>query len=133
MSSDPAASAQNNLQRQFWGDYNTLVSKGDTAWFIYTDSRHGVGCPAVDAYQRFLVDIGRRSSKKRSGRPTEGRQGRPGGRRRARTADDCPAQFGNTDVFVSVITTLTINPSSPRRSRAVQRSLVGVDIWGQWS
>ena len=59
MSSDPAASAQNNLQRQFWGDYNTLVSKDGTAWFIYTDSRHGVGCPAVDEYQKFLVDIWR--------------------------------------------------------------------------
>ena len=58
VSSDPAASAQNNLQRQFWGDYNTLVSKDGSAWFIYTDSRNGAGCPEVDEYQEFLVDTG---------------------------------------------------------------------------
>ena len=58
VSSDPAASSQNNLRRQFWGDYNTLVSDANGAWFIFTDSRHGVGCPAVDAYQKYLIDNG---------------------------------------------------------------------------
>lgn len=104
VSSDPAASAQNNLQRQFWGDYNTLVSKGNAAWFIYTDSRRGVGCPAVDAYQRFLVDSGaviaedeRAADRQASGDgPADGDKPAP--------PTDCPAQFGNTDAFVSVIT-----------------------------
>ena len=104
VSSDPAASAQNNLQRQFWGDYNTLVSKGGTAWFIYTDSRHGVGCPAVDAYQRFLVTSGaaieqeERTADRKAGKdaPEDGDVPAP--------PTDCPAQFGNTDAFVSVIT-----------------------------
>jgi fumarate hydratase, class II len=50
-SSDPAASAQNDLALQFWGDYNTLVSTDTAAWFIYTDARNGAGCSAVDAYQ----------------------------------------------------------------------------------
>ena len=78
-SSDPAASAQNNLARQFWGDYNTMASTNDTALFIYTDSRSGVGCPAVDAYQHGLA---------------------------AKPAPEsvCPAQFGNSDVYVSKIT-----------------------------
>ena len=58
VSSDPAVSAQNNLQLQFWGDYNTLVSEANGAWYIFIDSRHGVGCPAVDAYQKFLSDNG---------------------------------------------------------------------------
>ncbi len=78
-SSDPAASSQNNLARQFWGDYNTLVSVDAHAWFIYTDARNGVGCPAVDQYQR------------------------TGGTKPAPPLD-CPSQFGNTDAFVSVIT-----------------------------
>lgn len=103
-SSDPAVSAQNNLQRQFWGDYNTLVSKGATAWFIYTDSRHGAGCPAVDAYQKFLVDSGvaleedERDTGKDTGKagPADGDTPAP--------PTDCPAQFGNTDAYVSVIT-----------------------------
>ena len=83
--SDPAASAQNNLELQFWGDYNTLASTNDTALFIYTDSRNGVGCPAVDAYQRGLDGTGPSVAK-----PAPG--------------TDCPAQFGNTDAFVSKIT-----------------------------
>jgi hypothetical protein len=58
VSSDPAASATNALGQQFWGDYNTLVSTNSTAWFISTDSRNGVGCPAVDAYQHYLLDAG---------------------------------------------------------------------------
>jgi hypothetical protein len=77
-------SAQNNLERQFWGDYNTLVSSNANAWFIYTDSRNGAGCPAVDAYQH-SIDAGASGTK-----PAPGK--------------DCPAQFGNTDVYVSKVT-----------------------------
>ena len=58
VSSDPAVSAQNNLQRQFWGDYNSLSSDATGAWFIFTDSRRGVGCTDVDAYQKYLRDNG---------------------------------------------------------------------------
>lgn len=83
-SSDPAASAQNNLARQFWGDYNTLVSTNAFALFIATDARSGAGCPAVDAYQHAL-DAGATATK-----PAPGA--------------DCPAQFGNTDVYVSKVT-----------------------------
>ena len=84
-SSDPAASSQNNLRRQFWGDYNTLVSTNDTALFIYTDSRNGVGCPAVDAYQHGIDGSGPSVAK-----PAPGLV--------------CPEQFGNTDAYVSKIT-----------------------------
>jgi hypothetical protein len=83
--SDPAASAQNNLQRQFWGDYNTLVSNDADAWFIYTDARNGVGCPAVDAYQHGFDGSGPAVAK-------------------PAPEDVCPEQFGNSDVFVSRIT-----------------------------
>ena len=84
-SSDPAASAQNNLQLQFWGDYNTLASTSTTALFIYTDSRNGVGCSAVDAYQHGLDGTGPSVPK-----PAPGTV--------------CPAQFGNSDIYVSVVT-----------------------------
>jgi len=80
-SSDPAVSAQNNLGRQFWGDYNTLVSSNTTAWFIYTDSRNGAGCAAVDNYQQNPTTV-----------PKPAPQ------------SACPSQFGNSDVFVSVVT-----------------------------
>jgi hypothetical protein len=84
-SSDPAASAQNNLARQFWGDYNTLVSTNAFAYFIYTDSRSGVGCAAVDAYQHGVDGSGPAVAK-------------------PAPENSCASQFGNSDVFVSKIT-----------------------------
>ena len=84
LSSDPAASAQNNLRRQFWGDYNTLVSTDAAAYFIYTDSRTGAGCTAVDDYQHGVDGSG----------PATVKPGPP---------SVCPSQFGNTDIFVSKI------------------------------
>ena len=77
--SDPAASAQTNLARQFWGDYSTVASTDATALFIYTDARSGVGCKAVDDYQHGTA-----------AKPAPG--------------TDCPKQFGNTDLYVSKIT-----------------------------
>lgn len=84
-SSDPAASAQNNLRRQFWGDYNTLVSTNAFAYFIYTDSRTGAGCAPVDAFQHGVDGSGPPASK-------------------PAPQNVCPAQFGNTDIRVSRIT-----------------------------
>jgi hypothetical protein len=82
VSSDPAVSSANSLTEQFFGDYNTLVSSNATAWFIYTDSRNGAGCPAVDNYQKNLATAAKPAPQ-----------------------NDCPSsQFGNTDAFVSVIT-----------------------------
>jgi hypothetical protein len=103
-SSDPAASAQNNLQRQFWGDYNTLVSTSTHAWFIYTDSRSGAGCAAVDAYQGILFAAGLTEANDED--IAEVRRQGPA------LADptipvppvNCPSQFGNSDAYVSVIT-----------------------------
>ncbi len=85
VSSDPAASAQNNLHLQFWGDYNTLASTTTSVLFIYTDTRNGQGCAAVDAYQHGLDGSGPATAK-----PAPG--------------NVCPAQFGNSDIFVSKVT-----------------------------
>jgi hypothetical protein len=106
-SSDPAVSAQNNLQRQFYGDYNQLVASNTKAWFIYTDTRNGVGCTDVDAYQKYLSD---------NGLVTRGDMSDRIARRLGRDpyANDpsvkpapplvCRSQYGNSDAFVSVIT-----------------------------
>jgi hypothetical protein len=106
VSSDPAVSAQNNLQRQFWGDYNTLVSGASTAWFIYTDSRTGAGCPKVDAYQTYLADNGLAQPDWTDGGKDTGNS--TSGASTVAVAKpappvNCPTQFGNTDVYVSVI------------------------------
>jgi hypothetical protein len=106
-SSDPAATAQNNLQRQFYGDYNTLVSDNNHAWFIYTDARNGVGCPAVDQYQHYLNSIGavlrdddEDEITKRNGKDpyAEDPSVKPA------PGLVCPAQYGNSDAYVSVVT-----------------------------
>ena len=106
LSSDPAVSAQNNLALQFWGDYNTLVSTNDTVWFIYTDSRNGLPCDAVDAYQEYLADnglvargdMGDRLASRRGLDPyADDPSVKPA------PPLDCPTQFGNTNVFVARI------------------------------
>ena len=111
-SSDPAVSAQNNLERQFWGDYNVLVSGPDGAWFIFTDSRKGVGCDAVDAYQTYLSDNGLVIHEDRD--EHDGHQDKavdladPDPSVKPAPAVDCPSHFrktfGNTDAFVSYFT-----------------------------
>ena len=107
--SDPAASAQNNLARQFWGDYSTLVSTASNAFFIYTDSRNGAGCTDVDAYQHFVdgssvarSDMADRIASRLGQDPAVEPVAKP-----APPTACSPSgtkRFGNTDVMVSVIT-----------------------------
>ncbi len=105
-STDPAVSAQNNLARQFMGDYNQLVSRTDRAWFIYTDTRNGVGCPAVDQYQRIIDgtetvrgDFGDRLKTRLGQNPYSHEPGS-----KPAPPQHCAGSFGNSDAYVSVIT-----------------------------
>ena len=106
VSTDPAVSAQNNLARQFMGDYNQLVSRNDRAWFIYTDTRNGAGCPAVDQYQRIIDgtetvrgDFGDRLQTRLGQNPYSHEPGS-----KPAPPEHCPGSFGNSDAYVSVIT-----------------------------
>ena len=106
VSTDPAVSAQNNLARQFMGDYNQLVSTNDRAWFIYTDTRNGVGCPAVDQYQRIIDgtetvrgDFGDRLKTRLGQNPYAHEPGA-----KPAPPQHCDGPFGNSDAYVSVIT-----------------------------
>jgi hypothetical protein len=99
--SDPAASAQNNLQRQFWGDYNTLVSSNNRTWFIYTDARNGTGCPAVDAYQQSIA-AGGSAVNEEPDDPNAGTAA-PAGTTKPAPPTDCAAGFGDTDAFVGLV------------------------------
>jgi hypothetical protein len=106
VASDPAASAQNNLARQFYGDYNTLVSTSASAFFIYTDARNGVGCPAVDQYQKAILglpfvrsDMADRVAQRLGQNPYSHEPGT-----KPAPPEHCSSQFGNTDAFVSKVT-----------------------------
>ncbi len=105
-SSDPAVSSQNNLARQFFGDYNVLVSSATKAWFIYTDTRNGAGCPAIDQYQRIIAgtetvrgDMGDRIATRLGQNPYSHEPGE-----KPAPTEHCNSQFGNSNAFVSVIT-----------------------------
>ncbi len=77
--SDPDASSTNSLGAQFQGDYNTLISDNDHAWFIWTDARNAATCQAVDDFRARLAP-----------KPDM-------------TSDVCPGNFGNTDIFVGKV------------------------------
>jgi len=74
-SSDPDGSSTNSLRAQFQGDYNTLISDNQHAWFIWTDARGATPCAAVDAF-------------------------RAGTGPRPDVPASCAGTFGNTDIFV---------------------------------
>jgi hypothetical protein len=78
VSSDPDGSSTNGLGAQFQGDYNTLISDNQHAWFIWTDARAATPCAAVDAF-------------------------RAGTGPRPNLPAQCAGTFGNTDIFVARI------------------------------
>jgi len=105
VASDPAASAQNNLARQFFGDYNTLVSTNANAFFIYTDARNGVGCVAVDQYQKAILglpfvrsDMDDRVAQRLGQDPYSHEPGT-----KPAPQQHCGSGFGNTNAFVSKV------------------------------
>jgi hypothetical protein len=49
--SDPDVSGYNNLAEQFLGDYTSIVATDHAAYPIWTDSRNGSTCTAVDQFR----------------------------------------------------------------------------------
>jgi hypothetical protein len=79
--SDPDASSTNGLTGQFLGDYNgAAVGSDGTFWFTWTDTRNGATCAAIDSWRA-------------SGLTTT----------KPNIYDSCPANFGNSDIFVANI------------------------------
>jgi hypothetical protein len=78
VSSDPDASSTNSLRSQFLGDYNGASASSSAAWFSWTDSRNGSPCGSVDDFRAGIAV-------------------------KPNIYDTCPANFGNTDIFVGII------------------------------
>jgi hypothetical protein len=76
---DARASAQNNLQAEFLGDYVYASATRDYAAAVWNDVREGAVCPAINAW-RAALQAGQN--------PTP-----------PRPNIDCPATFGNSDIF----------------------------------
>lgn len=76
---DARGASANSLTGEFLGDYNYAASTRDFAAPVYVDVRNAADCPAVDAYRQSLAD----------GSPIA----------KPAPNSDCPATFGNTDIF----------------------------------
>jgi hypothetical protein len=79
---DARGSSQNNLQAEFLGDYVYASSTNDYATFVWNDARDAADCPAMDDYRMSLQTAD------------------PGDDLPAPAVQqECPATFGNTDIF----------------------------------
>jgi BNR/Asp-box repeat len=76
---DARASSQNDLQAEFLGDYVYASATRDYAAAVWNDVREGAVCTAINTWRAALQ---------------EGESPTP-----PRPNIDCPAKFGNTDIF----------------------------------
>jgi len=76
---DPRGSSQNNLQGEFLGDYVYAAATNTYGAAVWNDTRFAPDCPKMDAYRMSLETGG--------SVPTPAPE------------QDCPATFGNSDIF----------------------------------
>lgn len=76
---DARGSSANSLAAEFLGDYNYIAATNDYAAAVWNDVRDAAVCEAINAYRQSLVD------------------GDPIAPPAPQT--DCPATFGNSDIF----------------------------------
>lgn len=76
---DARSSSANALADEFLGDYVQTVATRTFGSGVWTDSRNGADCPAVDAWRESLQ--------------TGGSVAKPA------PNSDCPANFGNSDIY----------------------------------
>jgi hypothetical protein len=79
VSGDPRGSSANSLVAEFLGDYVYAIATNTYGAGVWNDARNAADCPAIDTY-RLSVQLG-------GSFPTPAPQ------------QDCPATFGNSDIF----------------------------------
>jgi hypothetical protein len=77
---DPRGSSQNNLVGEFLGDYVYAAASRTFGAAVWNDARNAADCPAIDAWRQALAT---------------GDTSVP----RPAPQQDCPATFGNSDIF----------------------------------
>src|ERR671934_388786 len=82
---DARGSSANALTDEFLGDYDYAFATNDFVAAVWNDSRNAADCSAIDAYRQAIVDG---TAAGVSTDPT-----------RPAPEQDCPATFGNTDIF----------------------------------
>jgi hypothetical protein len=82
---DARGSSQNNLVAGFLGDYDYAFATNDFVLAVWNDVRNAGDCPAIDAYRQ---DVAEGDADGLSTDPT-----------RPAPNNDCPATFGNSDIW----------------------------------
>lgn len=82
---DARGSSQNNLVAEFLGDYNYAWATNTFVVAVWNDVRGAADCPAIDAYRQMVADGTATASSTDPNRPSPN--------------TDCPATFGNSDIF----------------------------------
>lgn len=81
---DPRASSQNNLWLEFLGDYVYAVATDTYGAAVWNDMRNGADCPAIDAWRA----AGQAAIQNGTDVPPA-----------PAPQQDCPATFGNSDIY----------------------------------
>jgi hypothetical protein len=76
---DARGSSANALTDEFLGDYDYAFATNEFGVAVWNDVRNAADCPAIDSYRQSLVD----------GNPIA----------RPAPQQDCPATFGNSDIY----------------------------------
>src|SRR5215208_7055332 len=82
---DARGSSANALIDEFLGDYDYVFATNDYAVATWNDARAAADCPAIDAYRQTVVNGTAAGDATDPNRPAP--------------QQDCPATFGNTDIF----------------------------------
>jgi hypothetical protein len=104
---DARASSQNDLAAEFLGDYVYSAATRTYGTSVWNDVRNGMHCTAVDDYRQALhdeaVDTGTQTAEAEEPRGADGREsGRDQGEDEGEAPDvqeECPATFGNSDIY----------------------------------
>ena len=105
---DPRGSSQNNLAAEFLGDYVYSIATRTYGAGVWNDTRRAADCPAIDVYRQALHDeavaSGAQAADAEEPRGAEERlrgsaidQGDDATRPAVQA--ECPATFGNSDIF----------------------------------
>jgi hypothetical protein len=81
---DPRGSSQNNLWLEFLGDYVYAVATDTYGAAVWNDTRNAADCPAIDAW-RAAAQVAIQNGTPVPTKPAP--------------QQDCPATFGNSDIF----------------------------------